>query len=122
MGGGGGTVSGRNAPISSLGAHSHSVHVMEQRSMQVSATNAPTFLGIELDSARLVAQLPADELARVQQLVSEWGNRKVCTKRELLSLIAILQHVTIVVKFGRFSLHQIIDLSITAGSLTITSN
>lgn len=103
MGGGGGTVSGQNAPISSLGARSHSVHVLEHWSMQVSATNAPTFLGIELDSARLVAQLPADELARVQPLVSEWGNRKVCIKCELLSLIAILQHVTMVVKFGRSS-------------------
>lgn len=39
-----------------------------------------TFLGIELDSVRLVACLPADKLARVWQLVSELGYKKVCTK------------------------------------------
>lgn len=41
-----------------------------------------TFLGIELDSVHLVACLPADKLARVWQLVSEWGYKKVCTKQD----------------------------------------
>ena len=65
-------------------------------------TTCVTFLGIELDSSHLVARLPADKLARVQHLVAEWGDKKVCTKRELLSLIGILQHAATVVRFGRF--------------------
>ena len=74
-------------------------------------TTCVTFLGIELDSSHLVARLPADKLARVQHLVAEWGDKKVCTKRELLSLIGILQHAATVVRFGRFFLRRMIDLS-----------
>ena len=74
-------------------------------------TTCVTFVGIELDSSHLVARLPADKLARVQHLVAEWGDKKVCTKRELLSLIGILQHAATVVRFGRFFLRRMIDLS-----------
>ena len=58
------------------------------------------FLGLKLDSITLTARLPADKLARLRQLVADWGDRKVCWKRDLLSLIGVLQHASAVVQFG----------------------
>ena len=75
------------------------------------------FLGIELDSKSLTARLPADKLSRLQALVKEWGDRKSCTKRELLSLIGVLQHTSSVVRFGRCFLHHMINLSTTVTKL-----
>jgi len=50
-------------------------------------TTTLTFLGIELDTIQLTACLPADKLSCLQQLLQDWGDKKVCVKRELLSLI-----------------------------------
>ena len=72
------------------------------------------FLGIELDSVRLTAHLPDDKLAQLVRLVNEWGDRKMCTKRQLLSLIGVLQHASSVVRFGCCFLRRMIDLSTTA--------
>jgi hypothetical protein len=76
-----------------------------------------TFLGIELDSVNLTAQLPADKLARLVLTLHEWGDRKRCTKRELLSLIGILQHAATVVRFGRAFVRALIDLAKSADAL-----
>ena len=75
-----------------------------------------TFLGIELDSQRLSVRLPDDKLAHLQLLI-DWGDRKVCTKRELLSLIGVLQQAATVIWFGRCFLQRITDLSTTAHEL-----
>ena len=72
------------------------------------------FLGIELDSVHLTARLPDDKLAQLVRLVNEWGDRKMCTKQQLLSLIGVLQHASSVVRFGRCFLRRMIDLSTTA--------
>ena len=75
------------------------------------------FLGIELDSVSLTARLPADKLARLQQLVSAWGDKKACQKRELLSLIGVLQQAASVVHFGRCFLRRMIDLATSVTEL-----
>ena len=80
-------------------------------------TTSLVFLGIELDSASLTARLPADKLSRLQQLVHEWGDKKVCLKRDLLSLIGVLQHAASVVRFGRCFLRRMIDLSSSVSEL-----
>ena len=68
-------------------------------------TEGPTtclvFLGIELDTSQMVVRLPDSKLRRLQAEIQKWGARKVCTKRELLSLIGQLQHACCVVKPGR---------------------
>ena len=56
-----------------------------------------TFLGIILDTARMEERLPDDKLQRTQQMVEEW----LTTKREILSLIGVLQHAVKVVRPGR---------------------
>ena len=70
-----------------------------------------TFLGIVVDSGRMELRLPEDKLQRILALVSQWQQRKSCTKRELLSLIGYLQHAARMVRQGRPFLRRMIDLS-----------
>lgn len=50
------------------------------------------FLGILLDIIRLKAHLPDDKLLRVRNTIAEWLDKKKVTKREILSLVGLLQH------------------------------
>jgi len=60
-----------------------------------------TFLGIVLDTVHMEACLPLDKLQRIQSQVSSWLCRKKAKKRQILSLVGLLQHATKVVKPGR---------------------
>ena len=60
-----------------------------------------TFLGILLDTSCMEARLPDDKLQRIQKEISSWLGRKKATKKEILSLVGLLQHATKVVKCGR---------------------
>ena len=53
-----------------------------------------TFLGIEMDTQAMELRLPARKLTKVRQTVLEWLDRKAAKRRELESLIGILQHAT----------------------------
>ena len=69
-----------------------------------------TLLGIIIDTTKGELRLPEDKLQRLLQAVSEWGKRKVCTRRELESLIGVLQHAATVIKPGRSFLGRVISL------------
>ena len=60
-----------------------------------------TFLGITLDTQNMQARLPDDKLQRIRLQVGAWLSRKKATKREILSLVGLLQHATKVVTPGR---------------------
>ena len=60
-----------------------------------------TFLGITLDTARMEIRLPPKKLLRIQESLSKWLGKKSATKREILSLVGLLQHATRVVRCGR---------------------
>ena len=60
-----------------------------------------TFLGITLDTQSMQAHLPDDKLQQIHQQVGAWLSRKKATKREILSLVGLLQHATKVVTPGR---------------------
>ena len=55
-------------------------------------------------------RLPADKLSHLQALLSHWGDRKACSRRELESLIGLLNHACKVVRSGRSFLRRMIDL------------
>ena len=57
-----------------------------------------TFLGIEIDTEDGELRLPAKRLHRLQTLCQEWGDRKACSREELESLVALLNHA---VRSGR---------------------
>ena len=75
-----------------------------------SPTTCLTFLGIEVDSVANELRLPADKLTRLQALLHTWGNRKACSRKELESLIGLLNHACKVVRSGRSFLRRMIDL------------
>jgi len=60
-----------------------------------------TFLGITLDTKLILARLPDDKLSRIRSQVAAWLSCKKATKREILSLVGLLQHATKVVTPGR---------------------
>ena len=47
------------------------------------------------------ARLPHEKLQRIQDQVATWLVRKKATKRQILSLVGLLQHATKVVEPGR---------------------
>lgn len=73
-----------------------------------------TFLGIEVDTNGWQLRLPDEKLQRVRSLVASWRRKRGCTKRELLSLIGLLQHACKVVHPGRSFLRRMINLSMIA--------
>ena len=60
-----------------------------------------TFLGITLDTHKMEIRLPEDKLTRIREEVSSWLQKKKATKRQILSLVGLLQHATKVVRHGR---------------------
>ncbi len=69
-----------------------------------------TFLGIEIDTDLLQIRLTLVKLTKVKKEVTFWlGKRKACKKRELQSLVGLLQHACKVIRPGRIFLRRIIE-------------
>ena len=60
-----------------------------------------SFLGIVIDTAQMQLRVPPDKLQRVKELITTWLSKKSSTKRDILSLVGLLQHITKVVQSGR---------------------
>ena len=69
-----------------------------------------TFLGIEIDTVEGTLRLPKEKLDHLMELVVDWHGRKACTRKELESLIGLLQHACKVVRPGRSFLRRMIQL------------
>ena len=68
------------------------------------------FLGIIINTIKGELALPADKLQRLLTMVDAWLTKKVCTPRELESLIGTLHHACKVIKPGRSFLRRAIAL------------
>ena len=71
------------------------------------------FLRILLDSAKMEMRLPEQKLWDIENMVSLWLNKKVTSKRDLLSLIGHLTYASKVVPQGRPFVCRMIDLAAT---------
>ena len=60
-----------------------------------------TFLGIILDIQHMEIRLLQEKLTRIQVKLETWLKKRKATKREILSLVGLLQHATKVVRPGR---------------------
>ena len=60
-----------------------------------------SFLGIVIDTKHMQLRLPHDKLLRIKEMIAAWLSKKSATKREILSLVGLLQHATKVVHCGR---------------------
>lgn len=69
-----------------------------------------TILGIELDSVKLQARLPANKRERIIALLDDWSVRRCCRRQELESLIGHLHHACKVAPQGRTFLRRMINL------------
>lgn len=69
------------------------------------------FLGITLDSVRMLAYLPQDKLSQARTLIENWRKRSSCKLKELQSLIGVLQFACRVVAPGRTFLRRMISLT-----------
>ncbi len=69
-----------------------------------------SFLGITIDTAKGELRLPEDKLSRLRDLLEEWRSKKCCTRKELESLIGLLNHACKVIRAGRSFLRRMIDL------------
>ena len=80
------------------------VHKMEGPCMRL------VFLGIKVDMVAGELRLLEEKLHQLKAMLTEWIDRKVCTRRELESLIGSLNHTYKVVRPGRSFLRRMLDL------------
>ena len=69
------------------------------------------FLGVLLNSEKMIAQLSADKLTRTKEIIFERLSKKSCTLHELQSLIGTLQFACRVVVPSRAFLQRMINLT-----------
>ena len=86
-------------------------------SKTVGPAAAICFLGMELDSNEGTIRLPADKLRDLKAQLRTWRTRRACRKRELLSLLGLLNHACKAVRVGRAFLRRLIDVSTRAKQL-----
>ena len=73
-------------------------------------TTCLTYLGIEVDTVAGLLRLLNDKLQWLRALLSDWGARRSCTRKELESLVGLLNHACKVVHSGRAFLRRMLDL------------
>ena len=67
----------------------------------IGPTTGLTFLGFEIDTVAGEVRLPVAKLANLQVSLSLWISRKLCTRKELESIIRHLAHDSRVVHPGK---------------------
>ena len=68
------------------------------------------FWGIEIDSMAMEMRLPRKKLMQLKGKIAVWQTKRSYTKRELQSIIGLLQHAATVVRPGRTFLRRLYDL------------
>ena len=76
----------------------------------VGPTTCLTFLGIEIDSIAAELRLPQEKLTKLKDLLTEWQQKKVCSREQLESLLGHLNHACKVVTPGRSFISRLISL------------
>lgn len=78
-------------------------------------TNELTFLGIQLNTIKMIASLPIEKIIKYGASVKQFLTKNWITKTELKSLLGTLQYATSVVRGGRPFLRRMYDLLPLAG-------
>ena len=80
-----------------------------------------TFLGIILDTQQMQARLPDDKLNRIKLQLSTWLHKRKATKRQILSLVGLLQHACKVLRSGRTFVARMYNTAAKVKKLTYFS-
>ena len=67
------------------------------------------FLGMELDSEKLLIRLPGEKLGEMRAILRSWRGMKSCRKRDLLSIIGVLSHAYKAIRAGRSFTRRLIN-------------
>ena len=73
-------------------------------------TTRLVYLGIEIDTVMSQLRLPREKLQHLQSLLQDWGDRKACSRKELESLVGLLNHACKVIRPGRSFIRRMFDL------------
>ena len=71
-----------------------------------------TFLGISMDSVRMLLSLTADRLSEIKSELQQWSGRSSATKKELQHLIGKLSFAATTVRSGRLFFSRIITFMV----------
>ena len=52
-----------------------------------------TWLGIEFDSVRMIMRVPPPKVSELQAILADWQGKESANKREVLSLLGLLNFV-----------------------------
>ena len=69
-----------------------------------------TCLGVDINTENFTVSIPSDKVKEIIDTCSTWGSKKVCTKRELQSLLGKLLYITKCVKSSRFFLNRMLEV------------
>jgi hypothetical protein len=107
------------APPGSPQCQTH-LSIFEEECVALGVTLAPekkegpttklVFLGIEIDTVAGRMTLPADKLTLMRTELDAWTGRRACRRRELESLVGVLQSAAKVIRPGRTFVRRMIDL------------
>lgn len=75
----------------------------------VDPTQCITYLGVEVDSTRMELRLPADKLSKIRNHLDKACSKRRLSKRQLQSLIGLLNFGAALVYGGRVFLRRLID-------------
>ena len=67
-------------------------------------------LGIEFDSVAMEMRLPDEKLQWIRSMLGSWKSKRTCRRKELESLVGLLQHASKVVRPGRIFLRRLYTL------------
>ena len=76
----------------------------------ISPTFETVFLGLLYNLRDLTLALPADKITRVLAIIEEWLDREHCSKKQLQSLLGLMNHLTTVVHAGRPFTSALLDI------------
>ena len=69
-----------------------------------------TFLGIEVDTTAFQLRLPRDKMVRLREILTHSAKKRSLTKKELQSLVGLLQFATKVIRPGRPFLRRLYSM------------
>ena len=75
-----------------------------------------TVLGVEIDTLAMELRLPQGKLDRLNGVLAEWRGKRSGKRRDLESLVGLLQHASQVVRPGRIFLRRLYNLLAQTGS------
>jgi len=86
-----------------------------KESKTVGPAQRVTFLGLILDSVRMVVEAPPDKLKSLLVSLTEWRERSSCTRRELDTLVGSLSFIARAVRLARSFLRRMISCQFSPG-------